>query len=79
ARAGLEVEAVDEVGGDVQGPVVVGRVLAFTPEEHSNGKTIRWCSVDVGETLDGQVHPRGIVCGASNFAVDDLVVVALPG
>ena len=42
-RAGLEVETVDEVGGDVQGPVVVGRVLTFTPEEHSNGKTIRWC------------------------------------
>ena len=78
-RAGLEVEAVDEVGGDVQGPVVVGRVLTFTPEEHSNGKTIRWCSVDVGEALDGKVQPRGIVCGAPNFAVDDLVVVALPG
>lgn len=73
-RAGLEVEAVDEVGGDVQGPVVVGRVLTFTPEEHSNGKTIRWCSVDVGES-----EPRGIVCGAPNFAVGDLVVVALPG
>ena len=73
-RAGLEVETVDEVGTDVQGPVVVGRVLTFTPEEHSNGKTIRWCSVDVGES-----EPRGIVCGAPNFAVDDLVVVALPG
>ena len=73
-RAGLEVEAVDEVGTDVQGPVVVGRVLDFTPEQHSNGKTIRWCSVDVGER-----DPRGIVCGAPNFAVGDLVVVALPG
>ncbi|MGI3783954.1 MAG: phenylalanine--tRNA ligase subunit beta, partial [Janthinobacterium lividum] len=73
-RAGLEVEAVDEVGTDVQGPVVVGRVLDYTPEEHSNGKTIRWCSVDVGEP-----GPRGIVCGAPNFAVGDLVVVALPG
>ena len=78
-RAGLEVEAVDEVGTDVQGPVVVGRVLDLTPEEHSNGKTINWCSVDVGETLDGQVQPRGIVCGAHNFAAGDLVVVALPG
>ena len=73
-RAGLEVETVDEVGTDVQGPVVVGRVLTFTPEEHSNGKTIRWCSVDVGEA-----EPRGIVCGAPNFAVGDLVIVALPG
>ena len=73
-RAGLEVEAVDEVGGDVQGPVVVGRVLDLTPEEHSNGKTINWCSVDVGDP-----EPRGIVCGAHNFAAGDLVVVALPG
>ncbi|HEY0238585.1 MAG TPA: phenylalanine--tRNA ligase subunit beta [Friedmanniella sp.] len=73
-RAGLEVEGVDEVGGDVQGPVVVGRVLDLVPEEHSNGKTIRWCSVDVGEE-----GPRGIVCGAPNFAVGDLVIVALPG
>ncbi len=73
-RAGLEVETVEEAGADVQGPVVVGRVLAFTPEEHSNGKTIRWCSVDVGEP-----EPRGIVCGAANFAEGDLVVVALPG
>ncbi|SEQ17792.1 phenylalanine--tRNA ligase subunit beta [Microlunatus flavus] len=73
-RAGLEVETVEEAGADVQGPVVVGRVLDFTPEEHSNGKTIRWCSVDVGEE-----QPRGIVCGAPNFAVGDLVVVALPG
>ena len=37
-------------------------------------KTIRWCQVDVGEPA-----PRGIVCGARNFAVGDLVVVALPG
>ena len=73
-RAGLEVESVDEVGGDVQGPVVVGRVLELAPEEHSNGKTINWCSVDVGEP-----EPRGIVCGAHNFAAGDLVVVALPG
>jgi phenylalanyl-tRNA synthetase beta chain len=73
-RAGLEVETVEEAGADVQGPVVVGRVLDFTPEEHKNGKTIRWCSVDVGEE-----QPRGIVCGAPNFAVGDLVVVALPG
>lgn len=73
-RAGLEVETVDEVGADVSGPLVVGRVLSYETETHSNGKTIRWCQVDVGE---GQ--PRGIVCGAHNFAVGDLVVVALPG
>ena len=73
-RAGLEVETVDEVGAEVEGPLVVGRVLEFTEETHKNGKTIRWCRVDAGEE-----QPRGIVCGARNFATGDLVVVALPG
>ncbi|WP_353115821.1 phenylalanine--tRNA ligase subunit beta [Microbacterium sp.] len=59
---------------EISGPVVVGQVLAFTPEPQSNGKTIRWCQVDVGEA-----EPRGIVCGAGNFAVGDKVVVTLPG
>lgn len=73
-RAGLEVEAVDSVGADLTGPLVLGRVVACTDETHSNGKTVRWCHVDVGES-----ESRGIVCGALNFTADDLVVVALPG
>ncbi len=75
-RAGLEVETVELAGGDVTGPVVVGRVVEFVEEPQKNGKTIRWCQVDVGEAHGGV---RGIVCGARNFAPDDLVVVALPG
>ena len=73
-RAGLEVETVHEVGAEVVGPLIVGRVVEFTDETHPNGKTIRWCQVDVGEA-----EARGIVCGARNFAAEDLVVVALPG
>jgi phenylalanyl-tRNA synthetase beta chain len=69
---GFEEEDVHTFG--VSGPVVVGQVLSFTPEPQSNGKTINWCSVDVGEA-----EPRGIVCGAHNFAVGDKVVVTLPG
>ncbi|MEJ1923310.1 phenylalanine--tRNA ligase subunit beta [Microbacterium sp. KHB019] len=61
-------------GFEIAGPVVVGEVLSFDEEPQSNGKTIRWCQVDVGEA-----EPRGIVCGASNFAVGDKVVVTLPG
>jgi phenylalanyl-tRNA synthetase beta chain len=71
---GLEVETVESPGEEIAGPLVVGRVLSLDEEQHSNGKTIRWTSVDVGES-----EPRGIVCGALNFAVGDLVVVALPG
>lgn len=73
-RAGLQVERIEITGGEVSGPVVIGRVLEFSDEPQKNGKTIRWCQVDVGE-----LAPRGIVCGAHNFALGDHVIVALPG
>jgi len=69
---GFEEEDVHTFG--VSGPLVVGQVLEFTPEPQTNGKTINWCQVDVGEP-----EPRGIVCGAHNFVVGDKVVVTLPG
>ncbi|WP_164702267.1 phenylalanine--tRNA ligase subunit beta [Modestobacter sp. KNN46-3] len=84
--AGTTVEELDEafvrLGFEVEevlrppvttGPLVVGRVLEI---EELTGfkKPIRYCQVDVGEET-----PRGIVCGARNFAVGDLVVTALPG
>lgn len=71
-RIGHEVEEV-VIPGPVSGPLVVGRVAQIT-ELTEFKKPIRFCLVDVGES-----EPREIVCGASNFAVDDLVVVALPG
>jgi phenylalanyl-tRNA synthetase beta chain len=71
-KVGFEEEDVH--GFEVTGPVVVGQVLEFTPEPQSNGKTINWVQVDVGEP-----EPRGIVCGAHNFVVGDKVVVSLPG
>lgn len=45
-RVGLEEEAVH--GGDITGPLLVGRVLDVVEEPQRNGKTIRWCTVDVG-------------------------------
>jgi phenylalanyl-tRNA synthetase beta chain len=78
-RLGLEEE--DLHGGDISGPLVVGRVLELVDEPQKNGKPIRWCQVDVGNhgqrVTEGT--PQGVVCGATNFAVDDLVVVVLPG
>jgi len=71
-KVGLEEEDIHEF--DVTGPIVVGKVLEFADEPQSNGKTIRWCQVDVGEA-----EPRGIVCGAHNFETGDKVVVSLPG
>lgn len=75
-RVGLEEEGLH--GGDVTGPLVVGRVLEATPEKQRNGKTIQWCHVDVGDA-NGTGEPQGIVCGAHNFGPGDLVAVILPG
>jgi phenylalanyl-tRNA synthetase beta chain len=71
-RLGFEVEDVVRPP-QTTGPLVVGRVLEI---EELTGfkKPIRYCQVDVGEP-----EARGIVCGARNFAVGDLVVAALPG
>ncbi len=71
-KVGFEEEDVHT--SDITGPVVVGRVISAEPEPQSNGKTINWCQVDVGDA-----EPRGIVCGAHNFAPGDKVVVSLPG
>jgi phenylalanyl-tRNA synthetase beta chain len=76
---GLKLEALHAPGADVEGPLVVGRVLSFVDEPQKNGKVIRWCRVDVGAEHNDEDGGRGIVCGAHNFAVGDLVVVSLPG
>ncbi|MBB5830832.1 phenylalanine--tRNA ligase subunit beta [Brachybacterium aquaticum] len=89
SRVGLEEEAI--FGAQVTGPLVVGRVLDLVKEPQKNGKTINWVRVDVGpehnEAADNPKDPqpgeerpsRGIICGAHNFEVGDLVVVSLPG
>ncbi|WP_369131279.1 phenylalanine--tRNA ligase subunit beta [Modestobacter roseus] len=79
-RLGFEVEDVLRPPVTT-GPLVVGRVLEI---EELTGfkKPIRYCQVDVGEDASpgaGGRDVRGIVCGARNFAVGDLVVAALPG
>ncbi|WP_197377594.1 phenylalanine--tRNA ligase subunit beta [Mycolicibacterium baixiangningiae] len=71
-RIGHEVEEVLPVG-PVSGPLTIGRV-AEIEELTEFKKPIRAVKVDVGEA-----ELRDIVCGATNFAVNDLVVVALPG
>ncbi|MAY51542.1 MAG: phenylalanine--tRNA ligase subunit beta [Microbacterium sp.] len=68
---GFEEEDVHRF--ELSGPIVVGEVLEFVEEPQKNGKTIRWCQVDVGDGV------RGIVCGAANFFAGDKVVVTLPG
>ncbi|MGO9383250.1 MAG: phenylalanine--tRNA ligase subunit beta [Mycobacterium sp.] len=71
-RIGHEVEEVVTLG-PVDGPLTVGRVAAIE-ELTEFKKPIRACLVDVGGD-----RQREIICGATNFVVGDLVVVALPG
>lgn len=71
-RVGFEIEDIDAFP-TITGPLVIGRVE--TIEELTEfKKPIRFCTVAVGED-----EPRGIVCGARNFAEGDLIVAALPG
>jgi phenylalanyl-tRNA synthetase beta chain len=80
-RVGFEEEDVHRF--ELQGPIVVGEVLEFVEEPQSNGKTIRWCQVQVAPdgqpAADGGPPVHGIVCGARNFFVGDKVPVTLPG
>lgn len=71
---GLEVESVEKyesVKGGLQG-LVIGEVLECSP--HPNADKLRLTRVDVGGK-----EPLSIVCGASNVAAGQKVVVALPG
>ncbi len=84
-KVGLEEEAIHPA--KVTGPLVVGKVLTRVEETASNGKTVNYCRVDVGEYNDApgtgkepsDLPSRGIICGAHNFEAGDLVVVSLPG
>lgn len=82
-RVGLEEESIS--GGDITGPLVVGKVLDMSDEPQKNGKTIHFCHVDVGnhgQRADAGGDPsvtQEIVCGAHNFKPGDHVVVIIPG
>jgi phenylalanyl-tRNA synthetase beta chain len=71
---GLEVESLEKyesVKGGLKG-LVIGKVLECVP--HPNADKLKLTRVDVGGP-----EPLSIVCGASNVAAGQKVVVALPG
>ena len=72
-RVGFEVEEIISKGSDLNGPLVVGEVLSIDQVEGQK-KPIRYVGVNCGES-----ETRYVICGAQNFEVGDLVVVALPG
>lgn len=67
---GLEVEAIETLGGEFAG-VVVAQVL--TREKHPNADKLSVCRVTDGS------EERQIVCGAQNFKAGDKVPLVLPG
>ena len=72
-RVGFEVEEIIEQGRDLTGPIVFGEVLSIE-EITGQKKPIRYVGLNCGES-----QTRFVICGATNFAVGDCVVVALPG
>ena len=74
--SGFEIEGILRPGAPNEGEnhanFVIGRVEHF--EKHPNADRLRLCRVDTGDD-----ELRQIVCGASNFAIGDTVVVATPG
>ena len=71
---GLEVEHTENyesIKGNLEG-LVVGEVLQC--EQHTNADKLKVTQVNIGEAL-----PLQIVCGASNVAVGQKVVVAMVG
>ncbi|MGI9116631.1 MAG: YtpR family tRNA-binding protein, partial [Gaiellales bacterium] len=74
--SGFEIEGILRPGapdaGENHGNFVIGRVEHFA--KHPNADRLRLCQVATGDP-----EPRQIVCGASNFAIGDTVVVAVPG
>jgi phenylalanyl-tRNA synthetase beta chain len=69
--AGLEVDAVEEIGAG-HDDIVVGRIERI--DSHPNADRLVLCQVDTGS---GKL--RQIACGASNMEEGDLVPTALPG
>lgn len=72
-KVGFEVEDIQEQGRDLTGPLKVGKVVSIE-ELTEHKKPIRYVGLDLAEG-----KTRYVICGARNFKVNDLVVVALPG
>nr|ACY25383.1 phenylalanyl-tRNA synthetase beta subunit [uncultured Actinomycetes bacterium] len=72
-RVGFEVEEIIYQGADLTGPLKFAKVLSIE-EITEFKKPIRYVGLDCGEG-----ETRFVICGATNFAVGDIVVAALPG
>jgi tRNA-binding EMAP/Myf-like protein len=69
----FQVEDVIKSGAGLTGPLKFAKVLSIE-EITEFKKPIRYVGLDCGEK-----EVRYVICGATNFAVGDVVVAALPG
>src|SRR4051812_48210515 len=67
---GIEVEAIQKIGGEFEG-IVVAQVIGR--DKHPNADKLSLCRVNDGKS------ERQIVCGAHNFKAGDKVPLILPG
>lgn len=72
-NVGFEVEGIEVTGEEITGPLLVGKVVSIE-ELTGHKKPIRYVTLDCGEASS-----RSVICGARNFVIGDLVVVAIPG
>jgi phenylalanyl-tRNA synthetase beta chain len=70
-RAGVETENIERRGARID-KVIVSQIVASS--RHPNADRLSVCEVD-----DGSGTKRQIVCGASNYKMNDKVPLALPG
>lgn len=68
---GFEVEGVQDLRQEIQGPIQIAEVLEIE-EITGQKKPIRYVKV-------AALEERFVICGAQNFSVGDFVVLALPG
>src|SRR5215467_2793910 len=70
-RAGIETKDIETRGARID-KVIVSQITASS--RHPNADRLTVCEVD-----DGSGTKRQIVCGATNYKVNDKVPLALPG
>ncbi len=68
--AGLEVSAIEVVGGSWE-KIVVGKILEINP--HPNADRLRLATVDMGK------GSQTVVCGAPNLVIGDKIAFAFAG
>src|SRR5699024_2786134 len=71
-KSGIEVDGIEYIASEKSHNVVVGHVKEC--DQHPDADKLKLCQVDVGDE-----EPLQIVCGASNVAKGQKVVVAKPG